>query len=74
MRSDEIAAARCACLAMTIRACGAEGAKTGLPAREARKTHLCVLDGELAVPCNPEPAIPGSNSHPRTMRLIDVNA
>ena len=24
-----------------------------------------VLDGELAVPCNPEPAIPGLNSHPR---------
>jgi hypothetical protein len=24
-----------------------------------------VLDGELAVPCNPESAIPGSNSHLR---------
>jgi hypothetical protein len=24
-----------------------------------------VLDGELAVPCNPESALPGSNSHPR---------
>jgi len=24
-----------------------------------------VLGGELAVPCNPESALPGSNSHPR---------
>ena len=27
--------------------------------------NITVLDGELAVPCNPESAIPGSNSHPR---------
>ena len=26
---------------------------------------MSVLDGELAVPCNPESAIPGLNSHPR---------
>ena len=29
-----------------------------------------VLDGELAVPCNPESAIPGSNSHLRFFRLL----
>jgi hypothetical protein len=29
------------------------------------KQTKSVLDGELAVPCNPESAIPGLNSHPR---------
>ena len=29
-----------------------------------------VLDGELAVPCNPESAIPGSNPHLRFSRLL----
>ena len=29
-----------------------------------------VLDGELAVPCNPESAIPGSNSHLRFLYFL----
>ncbi len=29
-----------------------------------------VLDGELAVPCNPESAIPGSNPHLRFFCLL----
>jgi len=29
-----------------------------------------VLDGELAVPCNPESAIPGSKSHLRFFCLL----
>jgi len=33
-----------------------------------------VLDGELAVPCNPESAIPGSNSHPRPKAICVIGA
>ena len=30
---------------------------------------VAVLDGELAVPCNPQPASAGSNSLPRAVRV-----
>jgi len=36
-----------------------------LSTNTAEGGNFSVLDGELAVPCNPEPAIPGSNSHLR---------
>jgi len=32
-----------------------------------RKKIRTVLDGELAVPCNPQPALVGLNSHPRPL-------
>ena len=39
--------------------------KQGFSSALQMRNPFPVLDGELAVPCNPESAIPGSNAHPR---------
>jgi len=36
--------------------------------------EMYVLGGEPAVPCNPESAIPGSNSHPRPKAVCEPGA
>jgi len=38
----------------------------GFSSASRMRTPFPVLDGELAVPCNPEPALPGSNPRLRS--------
>jgi len=47
----------------------AEGANEANGSLSAIGERLAVLDGEVAVPCNPQPAIAGLNSLSRAVRV-----